>query len=469
MKSKSSIKSIVIAFTADIENGRLIADSKLPSLRELAKDRRISKSSAVEVYERLVAADLVEVRGNRGFYVKARSFTADLTQALQTELSSAMQPGRRGRIVTDGLHPSGGWLGEHTLPVDALRFALRETARATTADLLNYGDPRGYLPLRKLLASRFNALGIKSSSEALLVTDSASMAIDMICRLMLSPGDTVFVDDPTSIDFKSMAELYDVTVVGVPFRGGERDLTALSRLIQTHRPKLYLLSPVLHNPTGSCISASQAFELLALMRDAGVYIVEDDVFADLDEKASIRLSALSGHVGVAYLGSFSKTVSSSLRCGFISCEPHIAAKLADQITATCFGLNRLTSIATYKLLNSGLYRRNLRILQKTVADERRTAVRWLESLGFDIPFKPSGGVFIWARWPGPASAQMISNVALNYKVVLAPGDSFSPSAQFGDHIRFNCSLMQNPGLYSKLKHILEDANQRAMDEQLITE
>ncbi|WP_172982841.1 PLP-dependent aminotransferase family protein [Roseovarius bejariae] len=461
VQRKPSIKSIVESFAADIENGHWAANAKLPSLRKLAEDRKISKSSAVEIYERLLALELIEVRGNQGFFVKQRSAKPDTPHPVPKTVTPADPPDRRGRFPTKGFHPSGGWLGSHTLPLEALRFALRETARAKTDELLNYTDPRGFLPLRKLLVDRFATLGIKSRSESVLITDSASMAIDMICRLMLSPGDTVFVDDPTSLNFTSMIKLYGVKVVGVPFAGTERDLEALRRLVSAHRPKLYLLSPVLHNPTGSSITTNQAFDLLVLMREAGVYVVEDDVYADLDENATTRLSALSGQAGLAYIGSFSKTISPSLRCGFISCEPHIAKQLAERFAAASFGLNTLTSITTYKLLNSGLYRRNLRSLQKTVADERKTAVNRLESIGFEVPYKPKGGVFVWARWPGPASARLISDVALESGVVLAPGESFSPSARFGDHIRFNCTLMQTGGLYPRLKQILKDADKRA--------
>lgn len=90
MKGKPSIKSVVLSFAADIENGHLAANTKLPSLSELASRQNISKSSAVEIYERLVAADLIEVRGNRGFFVKECSSTASMPDASQTAIATPL-------------------------------------------------------------------------------------------------------------------------------------------------------------------------------------------------------------------------------------------------------------------------------------------------------------------------------------------------------------------------------------------
>lgn len=187
-------------------------------------------------------------------------------------------------------------------------------------------------------------------------------------------------------------------------------------------------------------------------------MIEDDVYADLHERPAMRLSALSGQGGVAYVSSFSKTLSPSLRCGFISCEAEIAERLFAQAMVSNFGLNTLTSIVTYKLLESGSYRRNLQSMRKSVAEEREDAIAQLKKLGFEVPVKPESGVFIWARWPGPATAQLISDIAIKRDIVLAPGETFSPTGQYHKYIRFNCTLMKTPGLFPRMADVLIQAN-----------
>ena len=259
-----------------------------------------------------------------------------------------------------------------------------------------------------------------------------------------------------------MKLLHSVAVVGVPFRDGQRDLKRLKKLVTHHRPKLYLLSPVLHNPTGTTIQSSEAFELLSILRTAGVYVVEDDVYADFVEMPMPRLTALSGHKGVAYVSSFSKTMSGGLRCGFVSAEPEIIKRITDLILGSSFGINSLTSIVVHKLLQSGLYRRNLKVLQNSITQMRWDTLRRLRNLGFDIPVEPAGGVFIWARWSGAADAAAISEIALKREILLAIGPSFSPSGDYGQYIRFNCTLMQNEVLWQQLRETLDKAEAAAL-------
>ncbi|MGB8817402.1 MAG: PLP-dependent aminotransferase family protein [Rhizobiaceae bacterium] len=458
-KLSSRLGGILEGKMREIRSGLYEPGSKLPSLRQFASEQRISKSSAVEVYERLVALELVEPRGHQGFFVQKPR--AEVCNKAPVDNVLAVEALRRGRRSSLKHHPSGGWIDTKLLPGEALRAAMRDASRMPVSDLLSYGDCQGYMPLRNLLSDRLRRSGIEAGPNEILITDSASMAIDLVCRLFLVPGDTVLVDDPTSLDFEALGRLYGVEVVGVPFRDGQRDLTRLEELVTRHRPKLYLLATTLHNPTGMSLRTAQAFELLSILRSGGVYMVEDDVYADLVDEPTTRLAALSGLRGVAYIRSFSKTMSGSLRCGFISAEPEIIEKIAALVLDSSFGLNSLTSIVAYKFLESGLYRRNLSLLRNSISQMRRDTMRILRELGFEIPIEPDGGVFIWARWNGEADAALISETAKRRLVLLAIGPSFSPSGEYGQYIRFNCTLMKGVAFWKQLREILIEAENLA--------
>ncbi|WP_321340229.1 PLP-dependent aminotransferase family protein [Breoghania sp.] len=451
----SRLDTILEDKVRDIRSGLHGPGYKLPSLRQFAIEQRISKSSAVEIYERLVALELIEARGQKGFFV--RRLRGDSRHKSPVNEALALEAPRRGRRSLLKYHPSGGWVDAQLLPSDALRSALREASRAPLSDLMSYSDCQGYLPLRNLLSDRLLRAGIEAGPNEILIADSASMAIDLICRLLLKPGDTVLVDNPTSLDFAALRRLHLANVVGVPFRDGQRDLDKLAELVTRLRPKLYLMASVLHNPTGVNLPAAQAFDLLSILRAASVYVVEDDVYADLAEEPTTRLAALSGLKGVAYVGSFSKTISGGLRCGFISAEPDIIEALATLTLDSSFGLNSLTSIIVFKLLKSGLYRRNLSVLRNSITRMRLEMIRSLREAGFEVPIEPEGGIFVWARWTGAADASLIAETAGKRQVLLATGPSFSPSGDFGQYMRFNCTLAKGTAFWKLFREILADA------------
>lgn len=453
MRRNSKKRILAQGIIEDISNGLRPVGTKLPSLRQFAKEYGISKSSAVEIYERLIAEEVIDVRGTAGFFVKGSkkaSLPPDPSQETEINWRAAFTRSRQPSMT---YQPNGGWLERDLLPLEGLRLALREASRASPADLLDYGDPLGHLPLRVLLVERLARLGIEAWTNGLLITDSASMALDLLCRWKLKPGDRVLMDDPTSFDFTGLAKLHGVDVLGIPFVDGKRDLALLRRLVEEQRPAMYLIASAPQNPTGHVLSPPEAFELLSILRSAGVFIVEDDVYSDLESKPSVRLAALAGLDGIAYIGGFSKVVSGGLRCGYVCAEPEIISELGHVLTMASFGLNTMTSLVIYKLLTSGVYRRNVDAMRGIIRGRRTEAMEQLRHLGFEIPLEPEGGIFIWARWPHAFDLDRTMKAALSRRLSLSPGTAFSPSGGFAEYFRFNCTLMHGEHFYDRLRDV----------------
>ncbi len=118
-----------------------------------------------------------------------------------------------------------------------------------------------------------------------------------------------------------------------------RTLEALERVVQAHRPKLFVINSVLHNPTGTSLSAARAFRLLQLAEQYDFLVVEDDIYCDLcpPGHAATRLASLDQLRRVIYLGSFSKTLAANLRVGFIAASPELAVTLTDSKLLTGTG------------------------------------------------------------------------------------------------------------------------------------
>src|SRR5690606_12827409 len=167
--------------------------------------------------------------------------------------------------------------------------------------------------LRQRLARRLVQSDIEVGPHQIMLTDSGTQAIDLICRFLLEAGDTVLVDDPCYFNFHALLRAHRANVVSVPYTHQGPDLTAFEAALQQHKPRLYISNSGIHNPTGARLSAATAHSVLAMAQRADLYIIEDDIFGDLETRPATRLAALDGLSRVVQIGSFSKTLSAALR------------------------------------------------------------------------------------------------------------------------------------------------------------
>ncbi|TJW31041.1 MAG: GntR family transcriptional regulator, partial [Mesorhizobium sp.] len=175
----------------------LTPGARLPSIRAFAKTMQVSKSTVVEAYERLAAEGAIRSRPGSGFYAAGPLAPLSLAE-IGPRLDRAVDPLWVSRLSLEAgddiLKPGCGWLPASWMPEAALRRALRTVARADDVTLVDYGTPLGLPPLRHLLARRMAEHGIEASPEQIMLTESGTQAIDLLCRFLLEPGDSVLVD-----------------------------------------------------------------------------------------------------------------------------------------------------------------------------------------------------------------------------------------------------------------------------------
>jgi DNA-binding transcriptional MocR family regulator len=209
--------------------------------------------------------------------------------------------------------------------------------------LLEDGHPSGYLPLREHLALMLAGLGITGHAGQILLTQGTSQALELVIRYLLKPGDAALVDDPGY--YNMFGNLQGVEMLAVPRNRDGPDDTRKAR----RRPSAKsLFHPVgMHNPTGADMSPHIAFKVLQAAERHNFIVVEDDIFCDLQVKTTPRLATLDQLNRVIYMRSFSKTLSSSLRVGFLACGQGIVEELAD--------IKMLTSITTSQFTERLVY------------------------------------------------------------------------------------------------------------------
>ena len=436
----------------------LTTGDRLPSIRGFAASMGVSPSTVVEAYDRLAAEGLIHARPGSGFYV------ANILQPLALaemgpRLDRAVDPFWVSRQSLDAdarvLKPGCGWLPADWMPNSALRRAIRGLARTDDAVLCDYGATRGPLTLRRLLARQFAAEGLDAGPDRILLTGSGTQAIDLICRLLVKPGDTVLVDDPCYFNFQALLRAHQAVIVGVPMTPCGPDMDRFDALTREHRPRLYITNSALQNPTGSTLSPQIAHRLLNIAAAHDMTIVEDDIFADFEPSSSPRLATLDGLSRVIRIGSYSKTLSASIRCGYIAARADWIEALIDLQVATSFGgVSPVAAEIVHAALSDGSYRKHLEGVRRRLARARREVASKLERLGVEPWMMPRGGFYLWCRLPGDRDAAPIARKALGENVVLAPGNVFSVSQTAQGFMRFNVAQMGDPRIFDVLEAAL---------------
>jgi len=425
----------------------LTPGAKLPSVRALAKALTVSTSTVVEAYERLVAEGAIRSRPGSGFYVASQLAPLSLAE-IGPKLDRQVDPFWVSRLALEGgqgfAMPGCGWLPPSWMPEEALRKALRTLARANTDVLTDYGTPLGLLPLRQLLARRMAGSGLVVGADQILLVDSGTQAIDMVCRFLLEPGETVLVDDPCYFNFHALLRAHRVKVIGVPYTADGPDVALFEQALEEHRPRLYITNSAIHNPTGAVLSPVNAHRLLMLSERAGLAIIEDDIFADFEITKAPRLAAFDALNRVIQIGSFSKALSASARCGYIVTRKEWLDPLVDMKIASNFAGSQMSEALVLEVLKDGSYRRHMEALKARLSKASANLISSLRQLGIEPWIEPQAGLFLWCRLPLGVDAADVARHALAENMVLAPGNVFSQSDTASSFMRFNVSQCDHP-------------------------
>jgi DNA-binding transcriptional MocR family regulator len=451
---------VIDALRARIDSRALGRGAKLPSVRRLAEELGVSKSTVVEAYDRLLAEGAVEARRGSGFFVAAAPQPLVLARAPSLDPAVNLLAIMRRELEAhpDVIQPGYGWLPESWLPGAAVEKALRAVARSHSPAVLRYDSPLGFEPLRRVIGARLAERGARVDPAQIVITDSTTQAIDLAGRFFLSPGDRVVVDDPLYFNFVKTIEAHRATIVGAPYTREGPDVVALEAIFAEQRPRIYLMVAGPHNPTGATISGAVAHRVLMLAERYDVVIVEDDVYGDFETAPSPRLATFDGFDRVVSVGGYSKTVSGGVRVGYLVARPDWVEPIVDLKLATTLTNSAFAAAAIHNLLTEGGYRRHLDALRARLADAiARTCLR-LKACGVTPWIEPQSGMFVWAELPDGLDATNVARAAQADRVVFAPGRSFSASPKWRGFMRFNVGISADSRVFEALERAMARAS-----------
>ncbi|HEY0064192.1 MAG TPA: PLP-dependent aminotransferase family protein [Telluria sp.] len=463
---ESLIDQIVRSVSARIDDKVLRSGARMPSIRQFAATHAVSAFTVVASYDKLVAKGYVESRRGAGFFVRERSplnLGERSAAAPQDSALSGQKPLDVVWLIRNMFRqaphqqvPGSGLLPSDWLDGPLVSNALRDIGRQGGSALLNYGTPQGFLPLRQQLQLKLAELEIDAAPEQLVTTVGITQALDLVAREFTRPGDTILVDDPAwFLMFGSFAAL-GAKVVGVPRLPDGPDIAQLAAMAALHKPKLYVINSVLHNPTSTSLSAAKAFQVLRLAEEHGFTIVEDDIYCDLHPGSAVqpatRLAALDQLRRVIYLGGFSKSMSANLRVGFIATSHEWAQRLCDRKMLATLTTSDIGERVVYKILSEGLYRKHVDRVRSRLDAVRPRTVRQMEKAGLRVDVAPPAGMFVWVD--AGCDTNVLTEKAMAEGLLLAPGSLFSPSQLPSTRMRLNVATVQAPTLWEFLERHL---------------
>ncbi len=456
---------VVDALRARIESRALGRGARLPSVRRLADELQVSKSTVVEAYDRLAAEGAVEARRGSGFYVAVAPQPLMLARAPSLDPAVDLLAIMRRELEArpDVIQPGAGWLPESWLPGAAVEKALRAVARSGGPARMRYDSPLGFEPLRKVIAARMLERGLRADPSQIVVTDSTTQAVDLAGRFFLSPGDKVVVDDPRYFNFVKLFDAHRAVILSAPYTREGPDIAALEATFVEHRPRLYVMIAGPHNPTGAALSAAAAHRVLTLAERYDVVIVEDDVYGDLETVSTPRVATFDAFDRVVYVAGYSKTVSGGVRVGWLVARPEWVGPIVDLKLATTLTNSAFAAAAIHSLLTEGGYRRHLDALRARLGEAiGRTCVR-LKACGVTPWIEPQSGMFVWAELPDGLDAAAVARAAQADKIVFAPGRSFSVSPRWRGFMRFNVATSADRNVFDALEKAMETAKSDPAD------
>jgi DNA-binding transcriptional MocR family regulator len=163
---------------------------------------------------------------------------------------------------------------------------------------------------------------------------------------------------------------------------------------------------------------------------------------------------------VINIGSFSKTISASLRCGYIAARADWIDSLVDLKIATSFGGGRLASEVLLTALTDSGYRKHMESVRTMLAEAMEKTIARLESIGITPWLVPRSGMLVWCRLPDGIDAATLARSCLEQGVVLAPGNAFSQSLSAGDFLRFNVAQSMDDKVLDVLTRALSESATR---------
>ena len=339
----------------------------------------------------------------------------------------------------------GGNPAKECFPKEDIEKITDELLRDKSDVLLQYGATEGYLPLRKAYIEKILPdLGLTAELENVLALTGSMQGLDLICKVVVNPGDVVLVEEPSFLGALQTFNIAQAKLVPVPLHTDGIHVDELEALVREYRPVMFYTIPTFQNPTSwvSGIEARKAIARLAAEYD--MIVIEDDPYASLrfsgEKLPTIKSFDTSGNV--ILMSSFSKTISPGMRVALCCGNAELIRKMTIAKQSADTHSPNLNQAIIAEYLNRDLLPEHIVEISKVYAHSASVMIEAMEEYFPDwVEYeKPIGGLFIWCTLPEGWDASELFKKAVARKVAFVPGVSFFTTSGKGNNtFRLNFS------------------------------
>ncbi len=420
-----------------IDEGTLVAHSRLPSIRSLAAILNVNQVTVVSAFKRLGHEEYVYSKPGSGTYI---SNTLSL---------KGMAGSGSSNIILDELYQQDDLpflasgqvtLNENTInfasatptsdlfPIDNFKVVLNDILDRDKGNAFSYQDIRGFLPLRECISQLMQKSNIKSNAENIQIISGAQQGIDIISKALLNQGDYVITESPTYTGAIAVFKSRGAEICDVEINKDGPDLNVLEYNLKKYNCKLIYTIPSFQNPTGHSYSNLKRRELLKLAERYNAYVIEDDYVSDLDfdNRGFVSLKSEDKGNRVIFIKSFSKIFMPGLRLGFMIVPSDIHGNILEAKHTSDISTSGLIQRAFDLYIRMGFWDKHFSFMYDIYKERYFKTLEALDNCLSDgvTYFKPGGGLNIWLDMPYGFPVGSLFKLSSSNDIVFAPGKIF---------------------------------------------
>jgi DNA-binding transcriptional MocR family regulator len=447
-------EKLAAEIVSQIEAGTFQPGDRLPSVREISKQKKLSVSTIMQAYHMLEDRGTIEARPQSGYYVRSQRLpplsAVDADTPIPTfdpehvRVDSILR-----RVYNDMMNPNLVQLGAalpdpDLLPTERLNRILARLARSTNIPNNIVGLPEGSIELRTQVAQRVYTAGATLAPEDFIITAGCTEAIAISLEAVCRPGDLVAIESPTYFGILHALETLGLRALEIPTHHGDgMSIEALSFALE-HHPVRAVVIVNYNNPLGSCMPVDNRKELVELLTRHDIPLLENDINGELffDDQRPVVAKSFDRKGLVMLMSSFSKDISPAYRVGWLA-GGRYRLEVERWKLATSISTSLLPQLAIAEFLDSGGYDHHLRKIRRVYAQkvaQMAHAVNRYFPAGTRVT-SPEGGFVLWVQMPEKVDSLLLYQKALKAGITIVPGYLFSATPKYPNYIRLNAAYM----------------------------
>jgi DNA-binding transcriptional MocR family regulator len=452
-------KQVLNQFQNKIDSNVLKPGAKLPSTRTLSRQLGVNRTTIYKAYQELWALGYIESRSGSYSLVRERrkpDHSVDHLPVQSVDWSDKANPNAEKVYQSFGkfnypftedvkkfdgidfgrLHPD-----TRIFPVNEFRKSLNKRIIENGETILDYGESRGYEPLREYIAHRSSLHGMSVSSDEILITNGAQNAIDLLLKLLVKPQSRVFIESPTYGMIIPTLTYYNCEIIEIPMREYGVDLDYIEYELKKELPIFFYTIPNFHNPTGATTTQEHREKLISIFEKRGVPIIEDAYEEEMKYfgKVPLPIKAMDFNQIVMYIGSFSKILFPGIRLGWIAGDKKCINRLATLKRFSDISSSLPEQAALADFCNQGYYELHIKRIHKIYRKRMILAVQTLEEKikNKNVTWiEPNGGFTIWLTMKNiNMDYEELNRIFQFYHIKVAFGKDFFPYSEKDKHLR----------------------------------